>query len=152
MGFWFLLKALLPRHSIAGCITAKLMHHPMLKSKICVTRRLQLSTICMQYKLHKIQAKCLIEKDAALARRFQSLFIAEPSVQDTVSIPSELKSIYELHHGTRVKGPILVRLVWFKYNNLKLYGVWARFSRHSLSRDVTHVALIHKALRILVYW
>ena len=45
----------------------------------------------------------LIEKDAALARRFQSVFVAEPGVEDTVSILRGLKNSYELHHGIRVK-------------------------------------------------
>ena len=45
----------------------------------------------------------LIEKDAALARRFQSVYIAEPSVEDTISILRGLKNSYELHHGIRVK-------------------------------------------------
>jgi len=50
----------------------------------------------------------LIEKDAALARRFQSVFIAEPSVEDTVSILRGLKNSYELHHGIRVKDEALI--------------------------------------------
>lgn len=45
----------------------------------------------------------LIEKDAALARRFQSVYIAEPGMEDTVSILRGLKNNYELHHGIRVK-------------------------------------------------
>jgi len=60
------LKALPMRHAIARCISANLKHHSMLKSKIYVTGCLQLSTICMQYKPHKIQAKCLIEKGCHL--------------------------------------------------------------------------------------
>ncbi|KAL9181960.1 hypothetical protein ACHAXT_012303 [Thalassiosira profunda] len=50
----------------------------------------------------------LIEKDAALARRFQSVFIAEPNVEDTVSILRGLKNSYELHHGIRVKDEALI--------------------------------------------
>ncbi|ACI64234.1 member of the clp superfamily, large regulatory subunit, partial [Thalassiosira pseudonana CCMP1335] len=50
----------------------------------------------------------LIEKDAALARRFQSVFVAEPSVEDTVSILRGLKNSYELHHGIRVKDEALI--------------------------------------------
>lgn len=49
-----------------------------------------------------------IEKDAALARRFQSVFIAEPSIEDTISILRGLKSSYELHHGIRVKDEALI--------------------------------------------
>ncbi len=43
-----------------------------------------------------------IEKDAALARRFQSVFVAEPNVEDTVSILRGLKEKYEVHHGIRI--------------------------------------------------
>ena len=43
-----------------------------------------------------------LEKDAALARRFQSVFVAEPSVEETVSILRGLKEKYELHHGVRI--------------------------------------------------
>lgn len=49
-----------------------------------------------------------IEKDAALARRFQSVYIAEPNVEDTVSILRGLKNSYELHHGIRVKDEALI--------------------------------------------
>ncbi|MFD2206872.1 ATP-dependent chaperone ClpB [Kiloniella antarctica] len=49
-----------------------------------------------------------IEKDAALARRFQSVLIAEPSVEDTVSILRGLKEKYELHHGVRITDSALV--------------------------------------------
>ena len=50
----------------------------------------------------------LIEKDAALARRFQSVYIAEPNLEDTVSILRGLKNSYELHHGIRVKDEALI--------------------------------------------
>lgn len=43
-----------------------------------------------------------IEKDAALARRFQSVFVSEPTVEDTISILRGLKEKYELHHGVRI--------------------------------------------------
>ncbi len=43
-----------------------------------------------------------VEKDAALARRFQPVFIAEPTVEDTISILRGLKEKYELHHGVRI--------------------------------------------------
>ena len=49
-----------------------------------------------------------IEKDAALARRFQSVFIAEPTVADTISILRGLKEKYELHHGVRIADGALV--------------------------------------------
>ena len=43
-----------------------------------------------------------VEKDAALARRFQSVFVGEPNVADTISILRGLKEKYELHHGIRI--------------------------------------------------
>ncbi|WP_022726669.1 ATP-dependent chaperone ClpB [Fodinicurvata sediminis] len=49
-----------------------------------------------------------IEKDAALARRFQPVFISEPSVEDTVSILRGLKEKYEVHHGVRISDSSLV--------------------------------------------
>ncbi len=49
-----------------------------------------------------------VEKDAALARRFQPLFVSEPSVEDTVSILRGLKEKYELHHGVRITDSALV--------------------------------------------
>ena len=49
-----------------------------------------------------------VEKDAALARRFQPVFIAEPTVEDTVSILRGLKEKYELHHGVRITDSALV--------------------------------------------
>ncbi|HMB48114.1 MAG TPA: ATP-dependent chaperone ClpB, partial [Afifellaceae bacterium] len=49
-----------------------------------------------------------VEKDAALARRFQPVFINEPSVEDTVSILRGLKEKYELHHGVRISDTAIV--------------------------------------------
>src|SRR5437016_7433803 len=49
-----------------------------------------------------------IEKDAALARRFQPVFVAEPSVEDTISILRGLKDKYEQHHGVRITDSALV--------------------------------------------
>ena len=49
-----------------------------------------------------------IEKDAALARRFQPVFVNEPSVEDTVSILRGIKEKYELHHGVRITDSALV--------------------------------------------
>jgi len=64
--------------------------------------------------LHMIGATTLdeyrkhIEKDAALARRFQPVFIAEPTVEDTISILRGLKEKYEMHHGVRVTDSAIV--------------------------------------------
>jgi len=49
-----------------------------------------------------------VEKDAALARRFQPVFINEPTVEDTISILRGLKEKYELHHGVRITDSALV--------------------------------------------
>ena len=49
-----------------------------------------------------------IEKDAALARRFQPVFVGEPSVSDTISILRGIKEKYELHHGVRISDAALV--------------------------------------------
>ncbi len=65
-------------------------------------------------KLHCVGATTLdeycrrIEKDAALARRFQSVFVAEPTVEDTISILRGLKEKYELHHGVRIADSAIV--------------------------------------------
>ncbi|MDH3702228.1 MAG: ATP-dependent chaperone ClpB [Alphaproteobacteria bacterium] len=49
-----------------------------------------------------------IEKDAALARRFQPVFVAEPTVEDTISILRGLMEKYELHHGVRITDGAIV--------------------------------------------
>jgi ATP-dependent Clp protease ATP-binding subunit ClpB len=49
-----------------------------------------------------------IEKDAALARRFQPVFVAEPGVPETISILRGLKEKYELHHGVRISDAAIV--------------------------------------------
>jgi ATP-dependent Clp protease ATP-binding subunit ClpB len=49
-----------------------------------------------------------IEKDAALERRFQPVFVEEPSVEDAISILRGLKERYEIHHGVRIKDSALV--------------------------------------------
>jgi len=49
-----------------------------------------------------------VEKDAALARRFQPVYIDEPTVEDTISILRGLKEKYELHHGVRITDSALV--------------------------------------------
>ncbi|NIJ42282.1 ATP-dependent Clp protease ATP-binding subunit ClpB [Parvibaculum indicum] len=49
-----------------------------------------------------------VEKDAALARRFQPIFVNEPTVEDSISILRGLKEKYELHHGVRISDSSLV--------------------------------------------
>ena len=64
--------------------------------------------------LHTIGATTLdeyrkhIEKDAALERRFQPVFVGEPTVEDTISILRGLRERYEIHHGVRLKDSALV--------------------------------------------
>ncbi len=49
-----------------------------------------------------------VEKDAALARRFQPVFVAEPTAEDSISILRGLREKYELHHGVRIQDSALV--------------------------------------------
>ena len=49
-----------------------------------------------------------VEKDAALARRFQPVFVSQPNVEDTISILRGLKEKYELHHGVRITDSAIV--------------------------------------------
>jgi ATP-dependent Clp protease ATP-binding subunit ClpB len=64
--------------------------------------------------LHLIGATTLdeyrkyIEKDAALERRFQTVLVNEPSVEDTISILRGLKQRYEVHHGVRITDPAVI--------------------------------------------
>jgi len=64
--------------------------------------------------LHTIGATTLdeyhkhIEKDAALERRFQPVFVGEPSVEDTISILRGLQEKYEVHHGVRIRDAALI--------------------------------------------
>ena len=59
------------------------------------------ATTLDEYKKH-------VEKDAALARRFQPVFVDEPSVEDTISILRGLKDKYEQHHGVRISDSAIV--------------------------------------------
>jgi ATP-dependent Clp protease ATP-binding subunit ClpB len=65
-------------------------------------------------KLHAIGATTLkeyqkyIEKDAALERRFQPVYVSEPSIEDTISILRGIKEKYEVHHGVRITDSALV--------------------------------------------
>ena len=49
-----------------------------------------------------------VEKDAALARRFQPVFVSQPTVEDTISILRGLKDRYEAHHGVRITDPAII--------------------------------------------
>jgi len=59
------------------------------------------ATTLSEYRKH-------MEKDPALERRFQTVFVAEPSVEDTISILRGLQERYELHHGVRIKDSAIV--------------------------------------------
>jgi ATP-dependent Clp protease ATP-binding subunit ClpB len=59
------------------------------------------ATTLNEYKKH-------VEKDAALARRFQTVMVGEPSVDDTVAILRGLKEKFEIHHGVRIKDSAIV--------------------------------------------
>ncbi len=59
------------------------------------------ATTLNEYRLH-------IEKDSALERRFQQVYVGEPSVEDAIGILRGLKEKYEVHHGVRIKDSALV--------------------------------------------
>jgi len=73
-----------------------------------------LKPVLARGELHLIGATTLdeyrkhIEKDAALERRFQTVYVEEPSVENTISILRGLKERYEVHHGVRIKDAALV--------------------------------------------
>ena len=84
------------------------------KAKARWTPRNLLKPALARGELHCIGATTLdeyrkhIEKDAALARRFQPVFVNEPTVEDTISILRGLKEKYELHHGVRITDAAIV--------------------------------------------
>ena len=55
-----------------------------------------------------VEYKKYIEKDAALARRFQTVLVGEPTVEDTIAILRGLKERFEIHHGVRIKDAAIV--------------------------------------------
>ena len=56
----------------------------------------------------RVEYRKYIEKDAALERRFQTVYVGEPSVEDTIAILRGLKERYEVHHGVRIMDSALV--------------------------------------------
>src|SRR3989441_1041129 len=70
--------------------------------------------MCLRYSSSVVGATTLdeyrkhIEKDAALERRFQPVFVGEPSLEDTIAILRGLKERYEVHHGVRITDNALV--------------------------------------------
>ena len=91
-------------HTIIGAGAAEgavdasnMMKPPLARGEIrCVG-----ATTLNEYKKH-------IEKDAALERRFQQVYVGEPSVEETVSILRGLKEKYEVHHGVEIKDSAIV--------------------------------------------
>jgi ATP-dependent Clp protease ATP-binding subunit ClpB len=81
-----------------GAVDAGNMLKPMLARG---ELRLVGATTLDEYRKH-------IEKDAALERRFQPVFVEQPSVEDTIAILRGLKERYEVHHGVRIQDPALV--------------------------------------------
>ena len=81
-----------------GAVDAGNMLKPMLARG---ELRLIGATTLDEYRKH-------IEKDAALERRFQPVYVDEPSVEDTIAILRGLKERYEVHHGVRIQDPALV--------------------------------------------
>jgi len=65
------------------------------------TLRMIGATTIEEYRQH-------IEKDAALARRFQTVLVEEPTVEDTIAILRGIKSKYELHHGIKITDDALI--------------------------------------------
>src|SRR6186713_2614757 len=81
-----------------GAVDAGNMMKPMLARG---ELRLVGATTLDEYRKH-------IEKDAALERRFQPVFVGEPSVEDTIAILRGLKERYEVHHGVRIQDSAIV--------------------------------------------
>lgn len=52
--------------------------------------------------------KKYVEKDAALARRFQAVYVGEPNVEETISILRGIKEKFELHHGVKISDSALI--------------------------------------------
>ncbi len=84
--------------SAEGAVDAANMLKPMLARG---TLRMIGATTLNEYRQH-------IEKDAALERRFQPVFVTEPAIEDTIAILRGLKEKYEIHHGVRITDPALV--------------------------------------------
>src|SRR5215216_1389545 len=81
-----------------GAVDAANMLKPMLARG---ELRMVGATTLDEYRKH-------IEKDAALERRFQPVFVGEPSVQDTIAILRGLKERYEVHHGVRIQDAAII--------------------------------------------
>lgn len=88
-----------------GAVDAANMLKPMLARG---ELRMVGATTLDEYRKH-------IEKDAALERRFQTIVVGEPSVEDTIAILRGLKERYEVHHGVRIKDTAIVAAATLSY-------------------------------------
>lgn len=88
-----------------GAVDAANMLKPMLARG---ELRMVGATTLDEYRKH-------IEKDAALERRFQTIYVGEPSVEDSIAILRGLKERYEVHHGVRIKDTALVAAATLSY-------------------------------------
>ncbi|OGS03708.1 MAG: ATP-dependent chaperone ClpB [Elusimicrobia bacterium RIFOXYB12_FULL_50_12] len=88
-----------------GAVDAANMLKPMLARG---ELRMVGATTLDEYRKH-------IEKDAALERRFQTIYIGEPSVEDTIAILRGLKEKYEVHHGVKIRDTALVAAATLSY-------------------------------------
>src|SRR3546814_1516284 len=84
-----------------------------------------------------------IEKDAALARRFQPVFVPEPSVEETISILRGLKEKYELHHGVRITDAAIVSAA-----TLSNRYIADRFLPDKAIRSEEHTSELQSIMRI----
>jgi len=74
----------------------------------CSSRRWPAASCIVSARPRSTEYKKHVEKDAALARRFQPVFVSEPTVEDTISILRGLKDRYEQHHGVRITDGAIV--------------------------------------------
>ena len=73
-----------------------------------------------------------VEKDPALERRFQQVYVGEPSVEDTIAILRGLKERYEVHHGVRITDPAIIGAATLSHRYISdrfLAGQSHRFDR-----------------------
>ena len=75
-----------------------------------------------------------VEKDAALERRFQPIFVKEPSVEDTIAILRGLKEKYEVHHKVKIKDSALVAAAVLSHRYIADRFLPTRLSTSSTSR------------------
>jgi len=85
-----------------------------------------------------------VEKDAAFERRFQQVYVAEPSVPDTISILRGLKERYEGHHGVRIQDRAIV--VAAQLSSRYITGMFFIFSLHVC----VFLLLIFYALNVMI--